>query len=143
MALTTATITSSSNNVLITIFCLRLYIKDFDERFQKTMVIGELQVLKIVTHEQILLTILSAQSDVTQIKISIFINPIKIFRIPRIIFFKINILFLTFDADLESRNLFYWKFRLNPLMQDFKSVSDHFGTLCIKGLKRGPFIRAW
>ena len=126
MALTTATITSSSNNVLITIFCLRLYIKDFDERFQKTMVIGELQVLKIVTHEQILLTILSAQSDVTQIKISIFINPIKIFRIPRIIFFKINILFLTFDANLESRNLFYCRFRLNPLIHTVPAFAARF-----------------
>ena len=26
------------------------------------------------------------------------------------------------------------------MLQDFKSVSDHFGTLCIKGLKPGWFV---
>ena len=28
------------------------------------------------------------------------------------------------------------------MMQDFKSVSDHFGTLCIKGLKVPPFLKS-
>ena len=38
------------NNVSITIFCLVLYIKDFEILGQKTLVIGELQILKMVTH---------------------------------------------------------------------------------------------
>ena len=45
-------------------------------RTMASTVIGELQVLKIVTHEQILLTLPSPQNDVTLIAISIFINPI-------------------------------------------------------------------
>ena len=64
------------NNILITIFCLGLYIKDFEVLGQQRLVIGELQVLKIATHEQILLTLPSPQNDVTLIAISIFINPI-------------------------------------------------------------------
>ena len=64
------------NNALITIFCLVLYTKDFEILGQKTLVIGELQVLKKATHEQILLIIPSPQNDVTLMKTSIFINPI-------------------------------------------------------------------
>ena len=62
------------NNVLIPIFCLLLYIKDFEILGQKALVIEQLQVLKIATHEQVLLIIASPQNDVTMIKISIFIN---------------------------------------------------------------------
>ena len=62
----------------------------------------ELQVLKIVMHEQNLLAIPSPQNDGTLTKISIFINPIYIFRIPRTIFFKINIVFLILNVDLGT-----------------------------------------
>ena len=62
------------NNFLVTVFCLGLYIQKFEIFGEKTLVTGELQVLKTATHEQILLTIPSPQNDVTLMKISIFIN---------------------------------------------------------------------
>ena len=64
------------NNFLVTIFCLGLYIQKFEIFGQKTLATGELQVLKIVTHEKILLTIPSPQNDVTLMKISILLYPI-------------------------------------------------------------------
>ena len=98
MASTIATLTSSSKQCFNHNLLPRTVHKRFWDFVSKKA--GELQVLKIVTHEQILLAIPSPQNDVTLTKIPIFINPIYIFRIPRTIFFKINIVFLILNVDL-------------------------------------------